>query len=254
VLEGGTDAVLRGFLVLAQPLPESHLLDVNGPTTWIRADIGGIRFDSSVVAGYGRLGAMDDDPATLAGYHTPDAEGQFLRDPSQANVFVTTPVQVDSVLRAPWASVPDLRPDPFGSAAALIGGCPSPPAGDPFFEAAPYCGAVAAPSLSTSQIPWFEPAPLLDMTPAPFSPEPGLLVVRVESSTHAPLPGVSINGGGVATFGITGLDGTYLTYTAPGGSIFTLGNLPPGCGSPGLIVYAGPGPGSAFYAIETLAC
>jgi hypothetical protein len=254
ILEGGTDATLRSLLVLAQPLPTSHVLDVNGSPTWNRLDLGAIRFDSSLIAGYARLGALDADPATTAGYYSPDAEGQFLKDLSQWNVFIMTPARVDSVLRAPWASVPDLRPDPFGSPAALVQGCPSPPLGDPFFETAPYCGAVAPPSITTSQIPWFEPAPLYDMTPTPLAPQPGLLVVRVETSAQAPLPGVSIDGGAVTTYGITGLDGTYRSYTPAGGSVFTLDDLPPGCSSPGLIVYGGPAAGVVFFAVETLSC
>lgn len=254
LLEAGTDATLRGLLVLAQPLPGSHLLDVNDPPTWARVDAGGIAFDSSVVAGFAQLGALDTDPVTVAGYYSPDAEGQYLADPLRGNRFVMTPARVDSVLRAPWASVPDLRPDPFGSPAALIAACPSPPLGHPFFELAPYCGAVEVPTATTSQIPWFEPAPLVDMTGVPLAPLPGLLVVRVESSLQAPFAGVTIHGGSVTPFGVTGVDGLYRSYTQSGGAAFTLQDLPPGCGSPGFIAYTGPAAGAVFFAVETLAC
>jgi hypothetical protein len=92
------------------------------------------------------------------------------------------------------------------------------------------------------------------MTATPMSPLPGLLLVRIQSSALTPLPGVSINGGAVTTFGITGLDGLYRSYTAPGGSAFTLGSLPPGCSYPGLIIYGGPAAGTAFLGTETLPC
>jgi hypothetical protein len=92
------------------------------------------------------------------------------------------------------------------------------------------------------------------MTPSPLSPAPGLLVVRVESAAQLPIAGVSLNGGSVTTFGITGLDGLYRSYTAPGGSLFTLGGLPLGCSFPDVIGYTGPGAGQLFYAVETLPC
>jgi len=259
ILEAGSDAILRSFLVVAQPRPESHLLDVNGASTWARLNVGGIHFDSSFIAGYGRLGALDPDPATTAGYFSPDAEGQFLKDTAQANTFVMAPTAVDSVLRAAWASVPDLRPNPFGGAASLLSGCPSPEAGDSFFEDAPFCGAVAPPSTALSRIPWFEPAPLFDMTATPLAPAPGLLVIVVEavsgSGPTSEVAGVTVAGATVTTTGITGLDGTYRSYTPSGGSQWSLTTLPPGCFYPNTLTIAtGPGPGAVFAARDTIIC
>ncbi|MCA9739825.1 MAG: hypothetical protein KC645_19515, partial [Gemmatimonadetes bacterium] len=229
-LTDGTAMTVVGALVHAQPDSGTFVLDIDGVETWAQLEAGTIRFDTSLVSGFGRLGDLDADPATTLPYLSPDAEGQFLRDLARGNRILINYDSVEVVLRGPWASVPDLRP--IATAPMWQVACPS-LAGDPFFEPAAYCGAVQPPSSSLGEVAWVEPAPVVPLPQVPLSPERAYLRYLVESPQLGPMPGVTLSG---PAFGVTGLDGVYRSYTAAQGAFVTLGNLPAECTDPGLLI------------------
>lgn len=237
VLTDGTAGTLRSFLLVGQPESTSWVLDIDGQATWDQAVSGGLAVDSLVVSGYGRLGDQDADPVGLP-WISPDAEGQYLRAEDRLLRQFAGFGDAAATLRGAWASVPDLRPSP--AAAATAAACPS-LSGDPFFEPALYCGGVAPPLSTLGEIMWLEPAPLFGTVASPPTPTPGFLQYTVSSPQRGPLAGVALNG---PTPGITGGDGIYRSYTAPGGSLLTLTNLPSGCTDPGILILLGPAGGS----------
>lgn len=233
----GTAGFFRSFLALSQPDTATYLVDVDGAATWAQLDAGTLALDSALVLGYGRLGALDDDSlaTTALPYLSPDAESQWVRDSASVNTIIIDFDAVDGAIRGPWASVPDLRPQPLAATSNIL--CPSVGVGHPFFEAATFCGGVAPPFNTLGSVPWLEPAPAVDLTRVPLSPEPAFLSYLVESPQLGRLPGVSISG---STFGFTGLNGEYRSYVGPAGALVTIGNLPPTCEDPGQLVLLPP--------------
>ena len=111
------------------------------------------------------------------------------------------------MLRGAFASVPDLRPVPFGVVSTRVCGTGSP------LEPAPYCGALPPTDLTLSEIPWMEPAPLVGTVASSISPVPGYAIITVlgirEGQEPFPLVGVTLGSG---VMGATDADGIYRTY------------------------------------------
>lgn len=240
-LRGGTRGSLRSFLLVGQPEPTAYALDIDGSETWSHALLGDLSLDSSVIAGYGQLGEQDGDPQGLGTLYSTDAEGQYLRRPHLGNRIVHQFDLQDRVLRGAFASVPDLRPVPFGVVSTTLCGAGAP------LDPAPYCGALPPTDLTLSEIPWLEPGPLVGTVATPVTPTPGYAIIVVQGVRDGedpfPLQGITLGSG---VMGATDADGIYRTYIGaePDGSasgfILSLGNLPPSCPDPGLIINLGP--------------
>ncbi len=202
-LQGGTAGVLRSLLVVGQPSPEGWILDVDGPECWGLVGTGELAVDSSLVVGYARLGEMDSDPAPQE-YASPDGESLYLRADGRGITVRSALTAADSILRFPWADVPDLRPK--RGQVLVDSACPGAPPGDPFFEANGFCGA-ATEAMGFGGIPWFEPAPVFSFTQVPLSPVPALLHLRVVDQLGRAVPGVLLLGDPDGIAGVTGPDG-----------------------------------------------
>ena len=239
ILQDGSGGTVTSAIFRAQPEVESHVLDIDGVASWAVFASGGIRLDSSVIAGFGRLGSVDPDEP-VPGFVSPGIEDQYLRDAGPGNTIIDSFSPVDSVLRAPFATVPDVRFDP-GDAVSGVTCSDSGP--DPFFESVRFCGATDTRLLTLSDIPWMEPSlRLFDTSPTPTDPQPALLRYIVNSPERGPLLGVTLSG---PTFGVSARDGIYRSYVPPdSGFVLTLGNIPDGCTAPvGTIVLLPLAPG-----------
>jgi hypothetical protein len=137
-LHSGTAATLQSFFVLNQPATDAYLLDIDDAATWNRFTHNELKFESSYIAGFSPLGALDDDPL-VPGYFSPDVEGQIVAEPSSMNRIIVEFDSIDDQLKAPWGSLQDLRPRIGGPLSAAS--CTVPPA-NPFFEVTSLCGAV----------------------------------------------------------------------------------------------------------------
>jgi hypothetical protein len=242
-LRGGTRGRLSSFLVLGRPHPDAYMIDIDGADTWSHATTGSLVFDSSLVAGYGKLGEQDADPTGIGMLYSTDADGQYLRQAHLGNRLVHQFAQLDSILRGPFATVPDLRPVPSAVVTATTCGTGAPP-----FDPAPYCGALPSPDMTLGAIPWLEPAPPAGTVGTALTPTPGYAVIVVHGvrpgQPQFPLPGVSIASG---ITGATDANGRYRAYVATdpsgggaSGFVITVGSLPAGCSNPGPIVNLGP--------------
>lgn len=230
-LRAGTAGALRGLLVLGRPSLRRAGIDVDDDATWAQVVAGALVVERSMLVGYAPVGDQDTDPDLGGQYRSPDVEGQWVRDTARANVVLDAFGSADSTLRAAWAQLADLRPRPERAVLTLPCAVPAP---DAFFESTSYCGALGDGGFAV--IPWLEPSPIFDASPAPPAAL-GLLVVAVTSPERGPLGGVRLVGDMLAGTDAAGLARTY----APSGMTpMSLADLPPSCEGPGVLFLSVP--------------
>lgn len=212
-LRDGTSGFMRSFLFYAKPYPDQRVLRILGADAYGRFAAGDLELEQSLIVGFGRLGDGGVDLVGGVPYVSPGVEDQYLRDTlASANTIVTDFTIADSLFFGPFARVPDFRP--LTHRLGVVGVCPGAPAGDGFFDATDYCGATLD---AYDKIPWFEPAPLRDMTGVPVDPQPAFLTFTlVTAQESAPLRGVHLNG--VPSGGTDAL-GRYFSYVPAAGIV-----------------------------------
>jgi hypothetical protein len=214
-LYGGTAGLIRSALFYSMPYTTHRVLDIDDAFTWSQFLSGNLGIEESLIVGFGRLGDGDDDFVGGVPYLSPGVEDQYLRDTlANGNMIVPDFGVADSLLLGPFTVVSDFRPRL--TSGPLLSACAGAPAGDSFFEPTSFCGATAD---QWDAIPWYEPAPLRDMTGTPVSPQPAYLTLTLRTAEEsAPIAGIRVNG---VSSGGTDVGGRYRSYVSPNGAVLS---------------------------------
>lgn len=233
VLAGGTSGTLRNVLVFRTPIAFA-LRDVE---TCIPFSVAVPVLTHVLVAGAGVVGDPDPDP-TCAPYTSPDVESQWIGDPANASRVVTAAAVVQQLMVGPENLItPDARPRAASDAATMpVAALPA----DPFFQPAPYIGAVAPANTTTSNIPWYAGWTV----PAPLPPAEGVVSGVLASAQRGPVAGGLVVASYGATSAPTSATGSYSLTLPAGGHLLGARQLPQGCGVAGVAVTV-PAGGSA---------
>jgi hypothetical protein len=242
-LANGTAGVLESWLFRGLPRPESYVLDIDGSSAWDRVQADELRLTGSLILGYARLGDPDIDPPGMMGLYSPAAEDHLLRGPAAGNRIEMLDPTISGALMGAFARVPDLRPPRDG----LVADTPCPPGATPLFEPASYCGAAQPPPGGLGDIPWFEPAPIVNTVATPLATAPAVVQYQAfleylgNPGELLPYGGLELSGD--VPVGATSTAGSYFGYVASSGAIIHPGPVPSGCTAPGITILADLSPG-----------